>query len=137
MTEDRRYEDIIGLKHRGSRRRRPMPMIDRAAQFAPFAALTGYEAAVKETERRTEPEAEVDEECAQEINRVLGEILQKIASQPLICVRVFEPDSKKAGGAYRSVTGRVRRIDRVRREIVLTDRSVIPIDRIHELKIED
>ena len=132
-----RYEDIIGLSHRGSRRHRHMSMLERAAQFAPFAALSGYDAAVQETQRRTEREEEPDEETAEEINRVLGEILQRIAGQPSVCVRVFEPDGKKAGGAYRSVTGRVRRIDRVRREMLLTDRTVIPIDRIHELKIED
>lgn len=128
-----RYDDIIGLPRHQSSNRQHMPRSGRAAQFAPFAALSGYDAAVQETARLTERQMELDEEGLALMNEKLHALLEVIRDQPEITITFFEPDARKAGGAYVSVTGRIRRIDEVRRLIILTDRTKIAMDRICEI----
>ena len=108
------YEDIVNLPHHVSGRHTPMPMIKRAAQFAPFAALTGHEDAVAETARLTE-------DAAQELNR---EITDALAGGLEIRIVHFVPDEKKAGGSYRETAGKIRKIEMG--EIVLEDGQRIP-----------
>ena len=133
MKRDSRYDDIIRLPHHSSQRRPSMPRIGRAAQFAPFAALSGYEDAVQETARLTDTMTEQDEESLALMNEKLHALLEVIQDQPEITITFFEPDAKKAGGAYLSVTGRIRRVDEINRQIILTDRTVIDMDSVCEI----
>lgn len=130
------YEDIIRLPHPVSVRHARMSMVDRAAQFSPFAALTGYEEAVRETGRLTEPERILDES---EIGR-LGERLRLLADtlgeQPEITLTYFEPDCRKDGGAYRTVTGVPVAVDGAKQQLLLKDGSVIRFQQLQSLEGE-
>ena len=105
------YDDIINLPHPVSQKYPPLSMSQRAAQFNPFAALTGYDAAVAETGRLTDDERFLDEESIGSINAVLLELKMRIKEKPTATVCYFDPDERKAGGAYRSITGTVEKID--------------------------
>ena len=129
----RRYDDIITLPHPCSAKHRPMERIGRAAQFAPFAALSGYDDAVRETARLTDRQLEMDEEGLSLMDEKLHALLEIIRDQPQITITFFEPDRQKAGGAYLSVTGRIRRVDEINRQLILTDRTVIAMDAICEI----
>ena len=120
------YDDIIRLPHHVSRNHPQMPMLDRAAQFAPFAALTGYEAAVGETARLTAERRELDPQKAEELNRRLTERAARLPDHPEVTVEYFVPDERKSGGAYVTVTGRVRRISVAEKTLVMEDGTVIP-----------
>ncbi len=133
MKCDTPYDDIIHLPHHISRRRPSMPRIGRAAQFAPFAALSGYDDAVEETARLTDRLIEQDEESLALMNEKLHALLDAVKDQPEITITCFEPDEKKAGGSYQRITGRIRRIDEINRQIILTDRTTIPMDSIFEI----
>lgn len=130
----RRYDDIIALPRHVSPRRPPMSLTNRAAQFAPFAALTGYDGAVQETARLTDRQIELDEDALLQLNHKLTLLMSALTEQPEVTFTCFEPDEKKAGGAYRSVTGKVRRIDDIERVVILTDGRRIPFDRIYGLE---
>jgi len=123
------YDDIIGLPHHQSIKRKHMSMHDRAAQFAPFAALTGYEDAVCEAGRLTDREIVLEDNDLEILNRKLTEIIKQLeeqpGSEPEIRALVFVPDEKKAGGRYEEVSGRVRRVDTACRQILLTDRRTL------------
>lgn len=125
-----RYDDILSLPHHVSPTRTPMARENRAAQFAPFAALEGYEACVTEAARLTDRYAEPDEDALALLSDQLHALLAMGREQPEITLTVFEPDAKKTGGAYLSVTGRIRRIDEVSREVILADRTVLSMDLI-------
>jgi len=121
------YSDIIDLDYRGSQMRRKMPLQDRAAQFAPFAALTGHDAAIAETARLTETKLELDEDEARELNEKLNVLSALVLEHPTVTVKYFKPDAKKLGGAYLILTGTVREINEAERKLVL-DIGSIPID---------
>ena len=106
--ESHKYDDIIHLPHHVSDKRPQMPVLDRAAQFAPFAALTGYGEAVKETARLTERRIQPDEETLDILNRRLEFIKKHISEQPEVSVCFFRPDPRKDGGAYVTVSGTVK-----------------------------
>ena len=125
-----KYDDIIGLPHHVSDRRVPMSMIDRAAQFSPFAALTGYEAAIAETGRLTEQRIELDESRRAELDERIRVIQENIRSQPEVTVTYFEPDQRKAGGSYVTITGCVWKVDGYRQAVVLADGMEIPFGEI-------
>ena len=129
------YEDIIHLPHHVSRNHPQMPMLDRAAQFAPFAALTGYEAAVGETARLTSERRELDAQEAEELNRRLPALIARLPDRPEATVEYFVPDDRKAGGAYVTVTGRVRHISVPERTLLMEDGTVILIDDIAALNV--
>ena len=105
-----------------------MPMLDRAAQFAPFAALTGYEAAVGETARLTAERRELDAQEAEELNRRLATLITHLPDRPEATIEYFVPDDRKAGGEYVTVSGRVRHISFPERTRVMEDGTVIPLD---------
>ena len=130
VTNEFPYEDIVDLPHHVSKKRPQMPLIDRAAQFAPFQALTGYGAAIKETGRLTEAQIEMDEDRKIELDRVLRILIEKRAQNPEVSITYFQPDEKKDGGAYVTVTGQVRKIDDFERTVMLMDGREIPIDLI-------
>lgn len=137
MREDEhRYDDIIELPHHVSRKHPQMPLMDRAAQFAPFAALTGHEAAIKETARLTEEEIELDEDSKELLDLRLQELQEHLAEQPMVTVTYFCPDEKKAGGAYETVTGRVKKVDGYAGELVFTDGRRVELKGIVELEEE-
>ncbi|WP_302620502.1 hypothetical protein [uncultured Oscillibacter sp.] len=106
-----RYDDIINLPHHVSSTRPQMPMIDRAAQFQPFRALTGYEDAVQETARLTDERPELTEDEKSILDRKLQSLADRISSKPQITVTWFRPDQKKTGGAYVTTTGQLKKVD--------------------------
>ena len=122
------YDDIIHLSRPVSARHRPMSMTARAAQFSPFAALTGYDAAVRETARVTERRIELDEGVKAELNARLNCILEHLSEHPQVSLTYFVPDEKKSGGAYRTVTGTVRKLDSFAKTLTLTDGTVVPME---------
>ena len=131
MTESEiKYADIIGLPHHTSRTQPRMSVSARAAQFAPFAALTGYGAAVDETARLTDDMIVLDENAKAMLDGKLQIIAEHIAEHPEITVTYFEPDKKKSGGAYVSVTGQVKEIDEYERVVRLCDGLKIPTRQI-------
>ena len=137
MTEsETKYADIIGLPHHTSRTRPRMSVSARAAQFAPFAALTGYGAAVDETARLTDDRIVLDENAKAILDGKLQIIAEHIAEHPNVTVTYFEPDKKKSGGAYISVTGRVKEIDEYERVVKLCDGVKIPIEQIYGITTE-
>ena len=124
------YDDIIHLPHHVSRNHSQMPLRDRAAQFAPFAALTGYEAAVGETARLTTERRELDAQEAEELNRRLTDLAVRLKDRPEVTVEYFVPDDRKAGGAYVTVAGRVRNISVSEKTLVMEDGTEIPMEDI-------
>ena len=127
------YADIIDLPHHVSRNHPQMPLRDRAAQFAPFAALTGYEAVVGETARLPAQKRELDAQEAEELNRQLATVLDHLSERPEVTIEYFVPDDRKAGGAYVTVTGRVRHISVPEKTLVMEDGLVIPLDDVVSL----
>lgn len=128
------YADIINLPHHELTTRQRMPRINRAASFAPFAALTGYDDAVRETARLTSERIELDEGTKEILNNKLRIALDKAGEQPEISITYFLPDKKKSGGAYVTVKAVIRRIDEYERLVIFTDKSSIPIDDIYEIE---
>lgn len=124
------YDDILHLARPQSKKYRPMPMEDRAAQFSPFAALTGYDAAVSETARLTEERIELDPQEAERLGERLAALIKRQPEQPELSLLYFVPDARKAGGAYVTVSGRLKKITDFPRCIYLTDGSEIPIENI-------
>lgn len=130
------YSDIINLPHHVSATRPQMSMIDRAAQFSPFAALTGYDAAIKETGRLTDEKVEMDEDTKAALDIKQAYLKEMIDEQPEITVTYFLPDTKKFGGAYVTVTGNLKRFDEYERLLILTDGKKIPMDDIADIDSE-
>lgn len=128
------YEDIIDLPHHVSKTRPQMSMLDRAAQFSPFAALTGYDAAIKETGRLTDEKQELDDDTKAVLDMKQAYLMEMIDEQPEISVTYFLPDTKKAGGAYATVTGKLKRFDEYERLLILTDGKKIPMDDIADIE---
>ena len=124
------YEDIINLPHHVSKTRPQMSMLDRAAQFSPFAALTGYDAAIKETGRLTDEKIEMDEDRKTALDMKQTYLIEMLDEQPEISITYFLPDTKKSGGAYVTVTGNLKRFDEYERLLILTDGKKIPMDDI-------
>ena len=124
------YDDIIHLPHHVSQNHPQMPLRDRAAQFAPFAALTGYEAAVGETARQTTERRELDAQEAAELNRRLPDLAARLKDRPEVTIEYFVPDERKAGGAYVTITGLVRHISVPEKTLVMEDGTVIGFEDI-------
>lgn len=129
-----RYDDILHLPHPVSKRHPQMPLSDRAAQFAPFAALTGHEEAVRETARLTDSRVELEEEQRERLDQRLSLLFRAMRErpgrEPEITVVYFRQDEKKDGGAYVPVCGRVKKVDGYRRTILLKDGTAVSMDDI-------
>ncbi len=119
------YEDILHLPHHVSKERPHMSMLDRAAQFSPFAALVGYEDIIDETARLTTPERELDEAEKAELDRRVGILAAHLGEKPVVTVEYFVPDAHKSGGSYRTRTGALVRISPVRKILTLADGTSI------------
>lgn len=132
----RNYDDIINLPHPVSKNHPPMDLLDRAAQFSPFAALTGHDAAIKETARLTDKRVELDENSREILDEKMQMIKAHLAEMPEVSFTFFEPDERKDGGAYVTVTGRVKKIEEYEQRVVLLDGTVIPIMQIIDIYSE-
>lgn len=130
------YDDIINLPHHVSKTRPQMSMLDRAAQFSPFAALTGYDAAIKETGRLTDEKVNLSEEEKEALDRKQQNLLEKLADHPALTVIFFVPDEKKSGGAYVTKRGKLKKIDEFERLMQLADGTKIPLDDVAEIESE-
>ena len=115
------YDDMIDLPHPTSKKHPRMSIRDRAAIFSPFAALSGHGAAIVETARLTDPRMELDEDTKAELDRRQAMLLEHIEEQPEVTVTWFQPDERKEGGAYLTVTGRLKKIDEAERTLTLLD----------------
>ena len=127
---NRKYNEIMGLPHHVSKTRPQMPMSDRAAQFAPFAALTGYDAAIKETGRLTDERIELDVEALSALDMKYQLLMEALDEAPEVTITYFQPDERKAGGKYVSAVGAVKKIDDFERRITMQDGTKIPMDDI-------
>ena len=131
MEESRKkYADIIDLPHHQSDTRPKMSNYDRAAQFSPFAALTGHADSIKETARLTDEYSEPSEEMKAIMNEKILFLMEQLENQPEITITFFKPDEKKEGGAYITITGVVKKIKTYERQIQMTTGDLIPIDMI-------
>ena len=131
------YEDIIDLPHPTSKKHERMSRMNRAAQFAPFAALTGHDAAIKETERLTDERLELSEEAIAQLNEKINIIRNNIGIEQNVSITYFVPDAKKAGGSYVMCSGIVKKVDEYEHTIIMTDQTVIPIEQISDIKCEE
>ncbi len=127
------YDDIINLPHHVSATHPQMSSANRAAQFSPFAALTGYDAAIKETARLTEEQIVLDENTISDLNRKIRMLADMIAMHPEVTITYFQPDKKKQGGQYVTCIGAVKKIDDYENIIVLMNGEKIPYEYILDI----
>ena len=128
MRSLEKYNTIMNLQHHVSKTRPQMPMSDRAAQFAPFAALTGYDSAIKETGRLTAERIELDEEALTALDMKYQLLMDAFDDAPEVTITYFQPDERKAGGKYLTATGAVKKVDDFERRITTQDGTKIPMD---------
>ena len=131
------YDDIIALPHPEPRTHPRMSLHDRAAQFSPFAALTGHSAAIAETGRLTDSRITLDESEMARVDDALQRLRELLPQAPAVSITYFVPDERKAGGSYQTITGVVRRIDTVNSVLLLTDQRAIPIPDILDVAIQE
>ena len=132
--KDHGYDDIINLPHHVSSKRPQMSMLDRAAQFSPFAALTGYDDAIQETGRLTDEKINLSEEEKEALDRKQQILLERLDERPALTVIYFVPDEKKSGGAYVTKSGNLKKIDEVERMMTLTDGTKISLDDVYDIE---
>ena len=130
------YDDIIALPHPEPRTHPRMSLHDRAAQFSPFAALTGHSAAIAETGRLTDSRITLDESEMARVDAALQRLRELLPQEPVASITYFVPDERKAGGSYQTITGTARRIDTVNGILLLTDRREVPIADIFDITIK-
>lgn len=133
MTDN--YNDIINLPHHVSASRPQMSMMDRAAQFSPFAALTGYDAAIKETGRLTDEKIELGEEELSLLNMKFQLLVDSLDEEPEVHITYFKPDERKAGGVYLTASGTVKKIDDFERIIFMENGTKIPMDDVLSIEL--
>jgi hypothetical protein len=129
------YDDIIHLPHYEPKRHPRMPLAARAAQFAPFAAVAGHDAAIREEGRTTDSWTELGDFGNSELNRKMEQLIPLLPQHPTVAIEYFLPDSHKSGGSYQTVTGNVKRIDEYERVIELMGGRKIAIDMIKSIQI--
>lgn len=127
------YDDIMDLPHHQSDRHPYMTMLNRAAQFSPFAALVGYDTQILETARRTEQRQELDETYQAELDEKLQWIREHLSERPKVAIVYFQPDEKKAGGAYLRAAGRVKKVDSVLERVIFEDGSFVRIKDVYSI----
>ena len=131
------YKDMIDLPHHVSSRHARMPIADRAAQFAPFAALTGYGAVLKETERLTETKIELDEDAKEKLDEKIRSVMKEERCHPEIAVTFFEPDEKKSGGSYVTISGHIKKLDEEKRLLILEEGERIRLNDVFDISEND
>lgn len=137
MKFTNKYDDIIHLPHPVSKKHHQMPVTDRAAQFSPFAALTGHGAAVKETARLTDKKLELDESTKRRLDEQLQILMNQLQQNIYVTVKItyFVPDKKKKGGAYYTIKDKVKKIDTYRRSILMLEGTAVPMDDIADMEL--
>ncbi|MCX4257768.1 MAG: hypothetical protein OSJ54_12700 [Oscillospiraceae bacterium] len=130
-----KYDDILNLPHHVSNTRPHMSMHDRAAQFSPFAALTGYDDTVRETARLTDEKLELTADRINDLNQKIAFLKEHAEERPEITVEYFIPDEKKSGGKYVTLLGKFRRIDEYNHNMVFTSGEEIPLNDIFEIDV--
>ena len=130
-----RYDDIINLPHFVSSKRIPMPMANRAAQFAPFAALTGHSDAIEETARITQTQTDLSAEALSVLSTKLAYAMS-FPERPMLSITYFQPDYHKSGGTYISIQGAVKKVEKCYNLLTLTDNTEIPLDAILDISGE-
>ncbi len=125
-----KYDDIINLPHHVSKTRNPMSLYNRAAQFAPFAALTGYDDAIEETARLTETKVELSDELKNDLNQKINFIKNNIKVHPEITIKYFVRDNKKSGGIYKSLTSIIKKVDDFNKCFIFADNTNVYFDDI-------
>jgi len=133
MTD--KYDDIINLPHHISKKHQQMSMQSRAAQFAPFSALTGHGAAIRETARLTLNQIEYDNDIAEILDRKIRTILHEANEHSTVVIKYFKPDKKKSGGSYQTIHTEIKDIDNVNNIIILTDGEEIPFNQVYDINI--
>ena len=128
------YDDIINLPHHVSKNHPPMPMMNRAAQFAPFATLTGYDTVINETGRLTDGFIELDENKKEQLNRKIAELIEEIDERHLVTITFFKPDERKTGGSYSTVSGQLKKVDEFNQVLVMEDDMIIPFNCIFDIQ---
>lgn len=128
-----KYDDIINMPHHVSTKHPRLSMEQRAAQFAPFAALSGFEDAIDETSRITEDRIELNEEEKLKIDNILQKLKNEISKRPKATITYFVPDIRKSGGEYLTKIGKLKRIDEFRQLIIFEDKTEIPIKEVVEI----
>lgn len=131
-----KYDDIINLPNPTSKSHPRMSLYARAAQFSPFAALTGHEAAIRETARQTDEKEILSDEVIAGLNEKLRVIAENIGSEQIVTITWFVPDERKSGGAYMTHSGVVKKINEYEHTIIMTDNTIIPIGQISEIESE-
>lgn len=131
-----RYDDIINLPHHISVKHPQMSAINRAAQFSPFAALTGHEDAILETARLTEEFVELDDSQKEQLDERLQLIQKMLPQKPEVAITYFRPDEKKSGGSYVTVYGSVKNLDAYNHRIILTDGTILPLENLYSIEGE-
>ncbi|HAT88636.1 MAG TPA: hypothetical protein DCS73_02550 [Roseburia sp.] len=131
--ETHKYDDIINLPHHVSAKHPQMGLLDRAAQFSPFAALTGHEDSIRETARRTEEFLELEEDKKEQLDEKIHVLQENLWKKPEIIVTYFVPDEKKDGGAYVTHRGRIRKIDTYRHRLLFEDGTDVGMQYIFEI----
>ena len=134
LINEHKYDDIIELPHHVSARHPQMPPADRAAQFSPFAALTGHEAAIQETARLTDAFVELDEDRKEELDEQLQMLKENQSQRPEIEITYFQPDLKKAGGTYMTIRGRVKKVDEYNHQVIFTDGTVLSMENLYSIQ---
>ena len=130
------YDDIINLPHHVSETHPQMPMRDRAAQFSPFAALTGYGAVIHETGRMTEPGIELGDDEVEEIDRKLNILSERICEHPKVTITYFKADDRKDGGAYLTAFGAIKKIDEYSHCVFFENGLKVPIGDLIEIELQ-
>lgn len=136
MNGNKSYDDIIGLPHHVSTKHKSMSVYDRAAQFASFMALAGYEDATKETARLTEQKMELDENAKQILDNKISFLINADDRKPKLIIKHFIKDNKKAGGQYVVTTGFLKKIDETERLLILENGQVIKLDDIVDIDVK-
>lgn len=137
LQETHKYDDILYLSRPDSGRRARMSVYDRAAQFSPFAALTGFDAAIAETGRLTSDRIELDEGGKQLLDEQMQAVQQRLSEQPEVTILWFCYDERKAGGTYISTTGHVKKIDTYTGKLLLTSGQAIPLGEIFQIQLKN
>lgn len=133
--DEHRYDDIIQLPHHQSTKRAHMSLHDRAAQFAPFAALTGHDAAIEETARLTENEIILDDTAVADINEKLYEIAQNLSENWKVSITYFRPDERKKGGKYLTDVGTIKKIKETEQLILMDSGMQIKMEQIIKIEV--
>ena len=134
QEDKQKYDDILHLPHHVSRSHPHMPRADRAAQFSPFAALTGYKEAIGDTGRRTENRMELEEDMKIILDEKLRMLQEQAAEHPKAAITYFLPDERKEGGTYSTVHDCIKKIDPYRQVLVMQDGTEIPLADIIEIE---